>query len=57
MINALYLYMCCALDMCHSLNVETVLMCVYSIYKIFYACSYIYALDQFMCLLDMCVPR
>ena len=31
----------CELDMCYSINVETVLMCVYCIYKTF-VCLFLY---------------
>ena len=44
----------CLLDMCYSLNVVTVHMCVY----VLCVCLFIYinAEYQYMCALDMCVP-
>ena len=47
-INAVYPYMC-LLDMCYSLNVETVFMCVYCIYKTV-VCLFSYIRTRPVCL-------
>ena len=46
--NAVYPYMC-LLDMCYSLNVETVFMCVYCIYKTV-VCFFSYIRTRPVCL-------